>query len=1315
MSADLRRLVSLAWQKRRSGMFWIVFILFAILPLSWIAESLLLRYDDENFAEVINRRCTSYLATAANEFGGMQRIARRTAAELAQVPAVIDYLARRDTSRGDLFDAVIRIAQAQDVGAEVYDKDARLIAWDGRSGPPHRREVRIALDGQMISYVNRTPIASQLFVAIPVREKGAVLGAVLVRQTIDVSYPLNNRFITREGLSEQLTRRLGVNIEFNFSPNAGLKKDGRYQSSILYGIDSSAVGVVSVLKPARSAFLEGIVTSFQAFNSLVLVLLLGVGAVALWRKLTTPRVPPLASLVGVTALIWFVRYALLWIDIPSSIVSSGIFNPVYFASKFGGGLAKSIGEMTLSATATLLTILYAGRLLVNGVQHRAFKRFPSGIALRVLVALIVSLLMFWVLRGYGALIRSVVFDSTLKYSDPRMILPSFELGVMVLNLFIFGFCLMAVAVASGWIMMELLTGGNEAWSTRSWILFALLLVASATLFEVLQEAPLMSMGYRLFFTAAVVALLIFLKYGQAHGTPAAGIRLMLIPLVVSGVLYFPLLESNVRQKDRERVQAFAEEMLKPVDGWFKFVVDDGLQRFETENTVDILSRREGEEAGRLAFSRWAQSIACREGYTSLFSVFDSSGREVSWFGIGGQGSVTASVETTLSTLEPGTRLVKGFGNGINALKVYAGSTAIRDYDSALVGFAHVIIVAGQQSLFRGENPAILRSASSETPQMFYRPVTVSEYLDGALVTTTNQNMPIHYRLPAYVRDSLRSSSAASLWIDQDIGGTWYECFFLRDNVGQDADAVSLEMPKPGIGWYLVGIVRVMLYFTVIAIAVMAVYALVLIGRGGSYRFTFRDRLLAAFILTAIVPLALILLYGRITSGDRLMVRTSQRLGNETASVVANLPDSVLANPEDASPAVAEEVAADVGTDFNLYAGDELSLTRRPELFEAGILDRRISGSAYASIVLQGNRFLLEKESIGLYQYAVGYRPIVNDDGAIVGVVSVPTLFRQDELDAEVSSRNAFLFGVYFVVFLSMLVIATTFASRIAAPVHRLTEATRRVSLGDFNVDLDDIRGEGEIGELISSFSAMTKDLQKSREELVRFERELAWKEMAKQVAHEIKNPLTPMKLAIQHLRMTYRDRVEDFDQVLQDVTRTIIEQIDTLSRIASEFSHFARMPKGKPEPCDVGQVLTEARHLFDRQGSVRFEMDLAEGLSAVLADREELRRAFINIVRNALQAMENKGVIRMTAAGVGDSVLVTIADSGPGIPEEVKAKLFEPNFSTKTEGMGLGLAIVKKTIDDLGGTIELVSAPGRGTTVSILLPGMKPDSAEGKV
>jgi signal transduction histidine kinase len=479
-------------------------------------------------------------------------------------------------------------------------------------------------------------------------------------------------------------------------------------------------------------------------------------------------------------------------------------------------------------------------------------------------------------------------------------------------------------------------------------------------------------------------------------------------------------------------------------------------------------------------------------------------------------------------------------------------------------------------------------------------------------------------------------------------------------------------------------------------------------RGERYSFAFRDKLLVALIVTALVPLACITLYGRYYARERLMDNTAKRLKEETSSVVLNVaePQQGRQNEVDfpITQSTAEQIAADLGTDFNLYVDGELKVSSQPELYEAGILDRRMSGSAYEHIVLGGKRFHLQTESIGAYQYAVGYRPVQDNAGAIIGVVSVPTVYRQDELEEENSRRNAFLFGIFILVLLSILIIATTFANRIAAPIHRLTEATKKVSQGDLDVNLRVPTADGEIGELVRSFGAMTRDLKRNREHLVRYERELAWKEMARQVAHEIKNPLTPMKLSLQHLRQTYKDKVPHFGRVLDDVSKTIIEQIETLSHIASEFSHFGRMPRAHLETCNVNAILSESVHLFDQGANVEFTLNLDPNLRPLMADHEELRRAFINVIRNGIQAMENRGRMVITSRGDAGRIVITIRDSGAGIPEEIKEKLFQPNFSTKTDGMGLGLAIVKKTVDDLKGSIAVESDSGEGTTVTITLP-----------
>ena len=210
--------------------------------------------------------------------------------------------------------------------------------------------------------------------------------------------------------------------------------------------------------------------------------------------------------------------------------------------------------------------------------------------------------------------------------------------------------------------------------------------------------------------------------------------------------------------------------------------------------------------------------------------------------------------------------------------------------------------------------------------------------------------------------------------------------------------------------------------------------------------------------------------------------------------------------------------------------------------------------------------------------------------------------------------------------------------------------------------------------------------------------------MAKQVAHEIKNPLTPMKLSLQHLRQTYIDRVANFEQVFDSVSTTIIEQIETLSRIASEFAHFARMPRPTLEALNMNEVLMESVHLFEQDGTVQFETTLDEHLPPVKADREELRRGFINIIRNGVQAMNNSGRMTIRSWSRNGFAFVAVRDHGIGMSDEVKSRLFQPNFSTKTDGMGLGLAITKKSIDDAGGAITVDSTEGEGTIVTVAFP-----------
>ncbi|MCA9670495.1 MAG: HAMP domain-containing protein [Myxococcales bacterium] len=321
-------------------------------------------------------------------------------------------------------------------------------------------------------------------------------------------------------------------------------------------------------------------------------------------------------------------------------------------------------------------------------------------------------------------------------------------------------------------------------------------------------------------------------------------------------------------------------------------------------------------------------------------------------------------------------------------------------------------------------------------------------------------------------------------------------------------------------------------------------------------------------------------------------------------------------------------------------------------------------------------------------------------------LAVPDDQLQTTLDAINYGAAALVAGG---VMLSLLLGAT--AGRAARPLEELAARAESIAAGDLEQRIP-VRSRDEVGDLVASFNNMAQQLSDSQDRLAAAERVAAWREIAQRIAHEIKNPLFPIQTSIETLQKVYAKKHPDFEEIFDESTGTILEEVGRLKRIVSEFSSFARMPKPKLAPCGVGELVGQVASRYAGDATVKLEVD--DGLPSIDADREQLTQVLVNLINNAKDAIAERegGEIVLAARAVTPDgggrahVVIDVRDNGGGFDRETAAKLFTPYFTTKgrSGGSGLGLAIVHRIVTDHGGTIEARSVPGQGATFSVRLP-----------
>lgn len=395
------------------------------------------------------------------------------------------------------------------------------------------------------------------------------------------------------------------------------------------------------------------------------------------------------------------------------------------------------------------------------------------------------------------------------------------------------------------------------------------------------------------------------------------------------------------------------------------------------------------------------------------------------------------------------------------------------------------------------------------------------------------------------------------------------------------------------------------------------------------------------------------------------------------------------------------------SDINLYdTQGRLLASSRNEIFDEGLQSKLMNPMAFNQMVYQNKTVYIHHERIGRYEFLSAYVPFQNNANQTIAYVNLPYFARQTELRQEISTFLTAFVNINVILIALATLMALIISSYITRPMQLIREKMAKLKLGKTNEKIE-WSGKDEIGNLVEEYNRMIDELAKSADLLARSERESAWREMAKQVAHEIKNPLTPMKLSIQYLQKAWEEKAPDWDLRLKRFTDTIIEQIDNLSLIATEFSDFAKMPQPLLESVELREVIQSAVSLFEDIQHIKFNTgDLPKEPCRIWADHKQMLRVFNNLIKNSVQAIPvtQQGIIEISARIEASDVLVQVRDNGIGIPADQIPRIFTPSFTTKTGGMGMGLAIVKSIIVNTRGNIWFTSQEGKGTVFSFTLP-----------
>jgi signal transduction histidine kinase len=1096
---------------------------------------------------------------------------------------------------------------------------------------------------------------------------------------IEEHFNYANDIYDQTSISDSLSNKLSTLVTIAYDREAEKSKDGRQYSSIIRNNFNNKIGIAIFDKPALDSSLKEIEENVRIFQSvciLIIFLLFGIIGFKSLRNVKNRFIKFFALICYLAVL----RIFIFLVGVPAYFFRSPLTDPANFSSVFAYGIVKSPFELFLTLIFVLV-IIYT----INKYFQETFLKQSDKNWIKYFAALLFVIVLFFIsYRAYCASIRSIVFDSTIRYFKDFTLFPSPVILLMDLNILLLGIISVLIAVILFKILLTQIPSEKLKLKKILWAANFLFFQLLGWIYDSLQKQPQGTPTLRIVFIS-IVFFLVYLVYFNRHK-----IIYYVYYGIAASILSVSLLVYYNSEIEREALKTTAQEITKYNEKIYEFLLRQTLEQFSTIKIPEHLKNHEVNYSA-VAFKLWTESILYRENIPTEINIYDKFQNRLGSFST--QSYNQRSDNDKKINFKDESQFTV-YENPFNSKLEYSGFCRYPG-DGIEEKYVLVTLFFDKNGFNITQLPEFIIpqrtgiASATEFEQLkifFFKDNQLISSIGGMSLDINNVNRVLNTKF----------SELNEAWLKLNINDEQY-LFYLTKYGDRSSNIISVAIEEKLFAWNLSNFFKVFFIHSILLLIAFLFYALLHINKWKRFFAAYRTKLSLAFIIVSVIPLIFISFYIRsINEENNSSVINEQLISSVTQ--IENYFKNYSAKSVVSEKAIFEKASADLNLKFSIYDEEKLLFSSYQNFYDAGIFSKNLSAAIYSQSILSGIELLIGRELIDHSQYYYVSKLFEVDGNK--RVIYINTLFNRVNIPLSNVELDLFIFGILSLVLALLIIFSTILAEQISSPVRKLTLATRSVGNGDLNIEIA-IKGTGEVKELTDGFNMMVKKLHKSQIELAQLERETAWKEMAKQVAHEIKNPLTPMKLAVQQLIAAYEDKSNKFDEIFNKVTATVINQIETLKNIASEFSNFARMPNLTIQKANVVKLIKETLNLFSNE-IISITFLSSNDDIYINTDIDQLNRTIINMIRNSIQANANNIEISINKRELHCEIRIT--DDGVGIEKSIVKKIFDENFTTKSQGMGLGLSMAKRFLESIDGSIEVESFEMNKTTFLIKIP-----------